>query len=1259
MGPSKQLVGEFPPVTFERLYQYYYGWDMIKRSIDVMHQKFIGSGIEIKSNNEYFNVFVEKWWKTINAKQKFSDFFYSIFITGNGIMEMQYHADGRLGNIEHIPMQTIWRIFRDQFANELKLVQVVDGVFKELDPQFFVHWMINNPDRQAFGKSEFHSAASPRPVTGKVDINGEAVNAERTLRPLLDAQAILQNAEIEIKEKMGKPRLLVSAPGMPKDQMNEVQAEMADPNTDQYIWIFDKPIESSELQIQAQTKFDDYGNNVDAHIDIATGFASNVIKNPGSFSYSGGQTPLDVLDQRMGDLQDDAGEMIKDKLLKQLAESWGFKEFDEMDVEVAFIPTVRKPTLEDIRLLDPEAIAPKERRKMYEALNIPLDEQEFEEYQNEMKQDKQDDKDIQMTGAMMQPEATGFGGGKPGGFGRGNTPKGGGSSDAPKSQNSGKSGQVSSPKTPQAGKLDSGEPTPFKSEQPRPPTTHQPPQDPNKKKKGEVFTEEDVNNIAKRAAEEAVKLALERIPLPPSAGQNDNSSVDLYVSKGLDTPGTPEITDPKIRQEYGMDDRDESQLNELPSNAPQKRADLKNQPNIQPEGSQYTPTGVGIPEQGMKNASVQKSPQEYYAELERAGDEQSGGDTNDRINSQSDGTFKDPFDLNSETPPEEEVGQQSQSTQIAPRERGEPNNELPKETINPSDRLYIDSGGSKPDPEGKDQVLGSPDNDEQPIIPKEGDPRDEIDEEEVQKSIDLQQKTKMKRNVESSIKKGEAMNKDEFAVLPDAPEKQHRDNVKPEDRDPRLPFVDPDGEDNMEMKPQAQLDDTPLESNTEDTLEQTSNGVNSEVPHDMQREENGGDAESVDPAFTDVTGDSSQSRLRDEEEGMPNKDALLQNNSNFKLDNTNLNMKPDETPLFDQGSSKVINQDEYMAELTKKENPLEKEGDLPEDGMIMKPEEIQQNDSLYQGSIQSDDPNASPLGGDNVDQGVDTEDIDPNILHTDPETGRNYTDLTDEQGNEVPDLRFDQRPGSDEEQPEVELENPIVTKEEYEMEKESARGDPLMQGGEPPMISEDEFNAELDSKSTDPNAENPFDLESGEEPEEDEQPEKSEQEESPSKTSQQEKPQDKGEPKEGGSKKEETGKNNTGGKKDTTKQVSKDDGNEPEDLGQISEEPEEKKSSKPKETGKNNTGGKKSSDKKETSEEPEELENIDEEVEDEQILDRAKTLIDSGMDENQVNDTLIETFGEDRVKELVNKEEPKKKTKEVKKRKRRKNAKNT
>ena len=96
VGPSKQLVGEFQEVDFERLYEYYHHWDQVKTAVDVMHQKFRGSEISIKSNNEYFNVFIEKWWDIANAEKKFSQYIYSLLITGSAIMELQYTPDGRI-----------------------------------------------------------------------------------------------------------------------------------------------------------------------------------------------------------------------------------------------------------------------------------------------------------------------------------------------------------------------------------------------------------------------------------------------------------------------------------------------------------------------------------------------------------------------------------------------------------------------------------------------------------------------------------------------------------------------------------------------------------------------------------------------------------------------------------------------------------------------------------------------------------------------------------------------------------------------------------------------------------------------------------------------------------------------------------------------------------------------------------------------------------------------------------------------------------
>ncbi len=1229
VGPSKQLVGEFPEVSFERLYQFYHHWDQIKRSVDTMHQKLVGAGIEINSNNEYFNIFIDKWWKTVNADKKFNEYILSTLITGNGIMEIQYTPDGRLGNVEHIPMQTIFRIFRDQFANELKLVQIVDGVFKELDPQFFTHWLINNPDRQAFGKSEFFSLASPRPVAGKVDqFTGESINPDRSLRSLLDSQAVLQNAEVEIKEKMGKPRLLVSAPGMPRDQMEEVQKEMANPQTDQYIWIFDKPIDSKELQIQAQSRFDDYGDNVDAHIDIGTGFASKVISNPSGFSYSGSQTPLDVLDQRMIDLQLDIAELIKDKILKPLAESWGFKEFDEMEIEVSFTPKVNRLNLEDIGKLNPEAVSPKEIRELYKKQNIGLDDTLYEEFQNELTKDKTDQKQI----GLVQAQSNGFGGnGDNGGF---PPPTEAGAGKPPKPPSAG--GGTSERKTPE--RPDNEE------DRPEPPRTDKQMPSPFRRKKGESLTVDDIGTIVEKAVEATLK-AKERITLPPSALDSSNDSTDLYVSQGLDQPGVPEITDPSIRDEYGLD-KDKFEK-ELPPNAPQRRADVVqsggttqyNPPDIDPEGGTGKLMQPHIPEE-----APQVSVDDYVKELETKikGDHTEGGTGDERINADSDGSFKDPNDLagTSEEPPTPETGNTDNKMPHA----GPVSDPILADAQDKDQLGRSMTGGSQAEPSNtKQQELGSFDKDIPPIVPSEGDPAGDS-ELNKKKKIDTQQ-------TRASGQRAEELGPEIQPQIPDRPETYHKDKLKPEDSDPRLPMKDPNPHLNQPQKGQARLDDSPLfeepkgdSTGINPSRDRDNAGTpNGEEPMNLKNnvDHEGGTGNAVDPAI----GQSDQVRLkRDELTGVddasklptigdPSKDVSEHPDNTELIDQSGLNMSQS-SPVMKSGDyeeqdliSGIKKPDETPLDLQDKtiQDPL---GNVPnDDGMLVKPQDVQQASPDIKNSGISDmpDPNANPEAGQNIDQGVDPNEINPEELHQDPETGKNYTDLTDEQGNEVPDLRFDQTPDSDDKQPDVELDNEIVTKEEYDNELEKSRHaggmdpnaqDPMQDVNAPdpntPVVSEDEFNNELNKQSTDPNALNPF-----------EQP----QPESPTQDTGNGSPeaptQDAGNgspeiPQKGDSQKSETPKSTK-----STNDV--DNGEKP------------KKTSPKKLKNGNGDKEKENGDKKPTSsgqkkptkdEKPDQDKKEDKKLELDDVIKRKNELLEKGIDQSAVNDILVDEFGD-------------------------------
>ena len=1222
VGPSKQLVGEFPTVDFERLYQYYHHWDQIKTAVDVMHQKFRGSGIEIKSNNEYFNNFIKRWWDVTNSEKKWSQFIYSLLITGSAIMELQYTPSSetgnqRMGNIEQIPMQTIYRLFRDQFGNELKIVQIVDGVFKELDPEFFIHHTINNPDRQAFGKSMYNTLASPRPIVGKNDpFTGEPINAQKNLMPLLDMQAIIQNDEMEIKHKMAKPRLVVGANGMPRDQMEEISAEMADPDNEKWIWFVDKPVNSAELQVQAQGKFDDYAKNIDAHIDVGTIFASNVIKNPQGFSYSGGQTPLDVLDQTMIDLQADLAETMKDRLLKPLAESWGFMEFNEMEVEVNFTAIMKRLTMEDIRGLDPEAISLKEKRAMYKKLNIELDDQLWEAEQEEKKQDVQDQKNIQMQSAMTPAVA---GGEEPAtGENPFKTAPSGGDEDSGSTAGSVKSPSITPPKA--DNEKDRPTPTPTTTPQPA-----------FKKPRGETLIDRLVREVANEGGMtikqkiEALK-GLERIPLPPKAGDKSNSSSDLYVSQGIDdASGKPEITDPAVRLEFGLD-KDES---ELPPTDPSKmaRGSDGDIPQLNPDentAGRFTNAGdKGIPQVSEDGTNI-VSEDEY--EQHANGDAFQGGLGNDGIDEESDGTFKDPQDRNNDMSRTPETGNTDN-----PMPHAGPNQEplVDDSKINtPNEMTLKVTGGSDALPDNTNkQVLGANDNDEQPIVPSEGDDQD-YDKDELKKKEDSQ-------NLGEANFIGKNPDKNQPQV-PEKPEVMHRDIIEGED-----PFTSGTGEQendtdkNLDQirKPQARLDDAPLQEqpNADSSGTINPNGINpngidnindfnntaEEQPEELINNDDDTPTDLVPPfdKTSGVVGDSGQVRLQRDEDTGNLQDQPLENNSKSILDNTGLNVEP-------EIEYNPVTEDDYNAHVQTGENPLEPAGTPLEDGMIIKPEDVQQNDG-----ISGNDMNDPTL--------TDTteEEVDPNILHTDPETGINYTDLTDEQGEQVPDVRFDQTPTSDEEQPEIELEYEVVTKEEYDAHAEAGKAD-MVDALAPTQPMESEVPTEenpLDPTETDEQG-NPVELDTdnaGGDPIDNGNGTMS----NPNETTDLAQMDNSG----GDAPKEGDGQSTPKESSDEPKEKSAPkESEDKEPKKSTSDKPKETTSDEPKEKSKPKKSPKKKSEPKEDKEEP----TKDTDKEDEQpkrkgsvkdIIKREHELIDSGIPEEEVHGMLEDEFGEDRI----------------------------
>jgi hypothetical protein len=607
-----------------------------------------------------------------------------------------------------------------------------------------------------------------------------------------------------------------------------------------------------------------------------------------------------------------------------------------MEVKITFTPIIKRLTMEDIRGLDPEAVSAKEKRELYKKLNIELNDNIWEEAKNE----QGGGMGGMMDGMPPAPPAD-----QPP-----TTPK-----MPPVEPSKQEKGSISPPKI--------DEPTisppkdDFTMKSPKPDSMSIPKID-QRKPTGETLKTRLIKEIAtesKLSDEQKIEAikALERIPLPPSA---ISTSTDLYVGQGVDDEGKPEITDPEIRDEFGLGE-DEQQQQDLPPNAPIKQARTGDKATL---------------------GEFEKVTEDEFNE--EIGNYHQGGTGNDGINKDSDGSFKDPTDANNDL---EVIEEETAIKEPHARPVQEPMTKM--------------SGGSEPFPDNtKDQIIGSPDDDEPPYAPSELDPND----------LEKERQFKFEDDVKDKIE-GE----DPFTSGT-----SEDPNPEPEER-----------------KEFPRIDDQPLteEPNTFEDTDQ------------------------------DVVGDTSQARLHLEDQGLENPDRLQ--DSRYPFDNTGLNVKPE---------YETVSEDDFKQVQTG-EDPLEEEGEPLEDGMIVKPEDVRQRepdgfdpenpatqeitDDEYNEEIKDTDMNDPTISG------IDEEQVDPDILHQDPETGKMYTDLTDEQGNEVPDLRFDQTQDSDEKQPEVELEFEIITKDEYDQE-----------------MSQDDFDKELENPNID--KPNPFDLDNIENP---------------------------------------------------------------------------------------------------------------------------------------------------------------------------------
>lgn len=381
---AKQYSGEYPKaLPFSSYYIYYHQTPSVKRNINSIHRRWMGSSMEVQSQDKTFDSLWKEFAKITNFKPMIKEFALDTLITGTGMIEKQFW-NNMFANLSHIPTKTLWRIYRDEFANILSIWQLTDGDTKELSPKNMLIFTINNPERDAIGKSAMYAVAVPQIVGGKVDELGNPIDPQRYLPSILDVKTRLNFAHMEIAEKQAKSRWFVSLKSV-KDatRQKQIEADLENDASSKYITVTDGDVDVKGIEFKSQVGNERYLDDIDEQINRGTGFPGNVIDKGASMGYASSQTPMQDLSSSIEDMQNDLSEFVEDGIFKPLCEQWGL-DYDKVQPKLIFNTFVEKVTFEQLIKIPPTApIADTELRKAYNEFLPGMDDTEWKKFKEE------------------------------------------------------------------------------------------------------------------------------------------------------------------------------------------------------------------------------------------------------------------------------------------------------------------------------------------------------------------------------------------------------------------------------------------------------------------------------------------------------------------------------------------------------------------------------------------------------------------------------------------------------------------------------------------------------------------------------------------------------------------------------------------------------------------------------------------------------------------------------------------------------------
>ena len=386
---AKQFSGEVAfELPFTRFYDYYHGWPEVKRGLNGIHRRLMGTDISYESDDDAFTKLFIKWAKVVGLRSKFEETVRDMLITGTFNLAEEFTPDNHLGNVKHVPMSTMWKAFRDDFGNVLEIVQMIDGQLHRLSPDYMIHYAINNPEEEYFGKSEIFSIAVPQKVTGDFDQDGNLIEADKYLVSVLDRDARIRFSQLATAEKHAKSMMFVQVKGeTDKKRIKEIEDNINSSDTRKFITLSDKEFVVQKAQPDISSVMKDYTDDMKQQIAKATNFPSEAIDNPGSAGFAASQTPIQEMMAQVAGIQKDLEDLMVNTIMKRKCEDWGF-DFYETNPRWTFSAFVEKIVFEQYIKLEPSTrISDMEFRAGLKQFVPDLNDDEFLEWKDKRKEE--------------------------------------------------------------------------------------------------------------------------------------------------------------------------------------------------------------------------------------------------------------------------------------------------------------------------------------------------------------------------------------------------------------------------------------------------------------------------------------------------------------------------------------------------------------------------------------------------------------------------------------------------------------------------------------------------------------------------------------------------------------------------------------------------------------------------------------------------------------------------------------------------------